>query len=354
MRGHVPQIHFVPDNRSVVVDPGTTVLHAAITAGLPHAHACGGRARCSTCRVLVLDGLQYCGPRNPKEDAIAARLDCGPQIRLACQTTVSGNVTVRRLVLDPDDAELADLRTRTGPRRVGEEQHVAVLFADIRRFTEFAETHLPYDVIHVLQRLFRDMSRVVTELGGTVTTFMGDGFMALFGIDDESHAAAPAVYAGLRILEVVDDAKPWLETLVGRTLEVNVGVHYGEAVVGTIRDTASVDVVTAIGDTVNVASRIETANKVAGTRLLVSAATLAQVGDRAVIGRQAPVALPGKADDYVLSEVVGWRGPAPAPGARTRPARRRLGRRPRRVLVAAGGVATLLVATGVSMFLVSR
>ena len=304
----VPQIRFVPDDQSVDVHDGTTVLRAAIAAGLPHAHACGGNARCSTCRVLVVEGLEHCSDRNVRETAIADRLQCGPEIRLACQTKVSGDVAVRRLVLDPEDIELTDLRKRTGPRQVGEEQVVAVLFADIRGFTAFAEAHLPYDVIHILRRLFRDMSEVVRAHGGTVTTFMGDGFMALFGIDDAKRTAEHAVRAGVGILDVADEAESWLQDLVGRTLEINVGIHYGEAVIGAIRETASHDVVTAIGDTVNLASRIEAANKVTGTRLLVSEATLAQLGDQAEVGGSFRVPLPGKAGHYVLSEVLSWRG----------------------------------------------
>jgi adenylate cyclase len=328
----MPQIRFIPDEQSVEVREGTSVLRAAIAAGLPHAHACGGNARCSTCRVLVVEGLEHCGPRNARESAIAGRLQCGPEIRLACQTSVSGDMTVRRLVLDPEDIELTDLRKRTGPRRVGDEQAVAVLFADIRGFTEFAETHLPYDVIHILRRLFRDMSSAVTVQGGTVTAFMGDGFMALFGIDDPPRAAAQAVRAGLGILGVADDAQAWLRELVGRTLEINVGIHYGEAVIGAIRESASHDVVTAIGDTVNLASRIEAANKVTGTRLLVSEATIAQLDDQVEVGGSFRVPLPGKAGHYVLTEVTGWRGPLTGDVAPAQPRRRSQSRRARRRL----------------------
>jgi adenylate cyclase len=306
----MPRIHFVPDEQSVDVHEGTTVLRAAIAAGLPHAHACGGNARCSTCRVLVIEGLEHCGPRNARESTIAGRLQCGPEIRLACQTAVSGDVAVRRLVLDPEDIELTDLRKRTGPRQVGEEQAVAVLFADIRGFTAFAETHLPYDVIHILRRLFRDMAEVVRVQRGTVTTFMGDGFMALFGIEDTERAAEQAVRAGLGILDVADEAEAWLQELVGRTLEINVGIHYGEAVVGAIRESATHDVVTAIGDTVNMASRIEAANKVTETRLLVSEATIVQLDGHADLGESFRVPLPGKAGHYVLTEVLGWQGAA--------------------------------------------
>ncbi len=335
----MPDLHFLPDDRIVGVRAGTTILKAAIDAGLPHAHVCGGHARCSTCRVVIVDGLDRCGARNAKEQSIAARLNCGPEIRLACQTDVSGDVTLRRLVLDPEDVELTDLRRSSGRRRVGEEKHVAVLFADIRGFTAFAETHLAYDVIHILRRLFRDMARVVDEHGGVVTTFMGDGFMALFGAGDAGDAAPDqAVHAGVRILEVADAAEPWLDDLVGQRLEINVGIHYGDAVVGTIRDLSSNDVVTAIGDTVNMASRIEAANKATGTRLLISSETLAAVREPVTLGRSFRVALPGKLGEHELFEVVAGSQSGPPPSRATLPSS---GRGVSKAVLAAAAVALI-------------
>ena len=101
--------------------PEETILGAALREGIPFAHVCGGRALCSTCRVLVVDGRSACTPRTAKERAIADRLGFSDEFRLACQTSVTAEVTVRRLVLDNEDIELADLRRRTGraggPRR---------------------------------------------------------------------------------------------------------------------------------------------------------------------------------------------------------------------------------------------
>lgn len=299
----MPNVRFVPDDRSVELRDGKTLLWIALRTGIPLAHACGGNARCSTCRVLVVDGLERCSPRTPKEQKIAGRLQCGDDIRLACQTRISGDVTVRRLVLDPEDAELTDLRSRSGPRGVGEEKHIAVLFADIRGFTSFAASHLAYDVIHILRRLFRDMTKVVTAQNGDVTAFMGDGFMAVFEPDEQSSPELRAVRAGLGILDVADSARPWLTDLVGQGLDVNVGIHAGEAVVGTIHD-ATHDVVTAIGDAVNVASRIEAANKVTGTRMLVSEAVVSALGDAATLGQTFCLSLPGKAGEHELTEIV--------------------------------------------------
>ena len=190
----------LPDQRLVECRPGEAILPAALRAGISFTHACGGRGKCSTCRIVVVEGRQACAGRTPREQAIADQLGFGPEFRLACQTVVNGDVTIRRLVLDERDVELADVRqrprrgsrrrwlgTRTDWRRgrlrarpIGDELPVAVMFADIRGFTAFAEAVLPYDVIHVLQRQLRDVTEAIERHGGVVTSYLGDGVMALF------------------------------------------------------------------------------------------------------------------------------------------------------------------------------
>jgi adenylate cyclase len=294
-----------------------------LRAGLPFAHACGGRASCSTCRVVVVEGRSSCTDQTAKERAIAERLGFSPEFRLACQTKVSADLTVRRLVLDDDDVDLADIRTgfirrhvrgatawafggvarhRTRPQAIGEEQHVAVLFADIRGFTGFAEALLPYDVIHVLERHLRLATKTVERHGGVVTSFMGDGLMALFRPGPRRPPSERAVRAGLELVTESDARRPVLGDLYGRSFQLDVGVHSGPAIVGTVGGGASS--VTAIGDTVNLASRIEQANKEFGTRLLVSEATLSELDDSVDLGRRFCCPLPGKAGEYTLIEVV--------------------------------------------------
>jgi adenylate cyclase len=318
----VPNIYVLPDQRLVECRPRESVLSAGLRAGLPFAHACGGRASCSTCRIVVLEGRSACTEQTAKERAIAERLGFSPEFRLACQTKVAGDLTVRRLVLDDDDVDLADIRTgfvrrhvrgaaawafggvarhRTRPQAIGEEQHVAVLFADIRGFTGFAEALLPYDVIHVLERHLRLATKSVERNGGVVTSFMGDGLMALFRPGPRRSPSERAVRAGLEMVAESDARRPVLSDLYGRSFQLDVGVHAGPAIVGTVGGGASS--VTAIGDTVNLASRIEQANKEFGTRLLVSEATLAEL-DGVDVGRRFCCSLPGKAGEYTLIEVV--------------------------------------------------
>src|SRR4051794_9459784 len=102
----MPTITYVIDDRTAPIAAHETILQASLRAGVPHAHACGGNARCSTCRVQIVDGLDACARRTDKERDLAARLGFAPEVRLACQTTVAGDVTVRRLVLDATDLQL--------------------------------------------------------------------------------------------------------------------------------------------------------------------------------------------------------------------------------------------------------
>ena len=195
------------------------VLERGVCAPAFPAHVAAGRASCSTCRVVVVEGDGRGAPSRPPKTVIAERLGFSPDFRLACQTRVSSDLTVRRLVLDDHDVELADIRTgasfdatsagvtawafggvarhRFRPQAIGEEQHVAVLFADIRGFTGFSEALLPYDVIHVLERHLRLATKTVERHGGVVTSFMGDGLMALFRPGQRRSPSVRAVRAGL-------------------------------------------------------------------------------------------------------------------------------------------------------------
>jgi len=317
----VADVSIVPDQRLIPCGTKETILGAALREGIPFAHACGGRALCSTCRVLVIDGRAACTPRTTKERAVAERLGFGDEFRLACQTSVTAEVTVRRLVLDDEDIELADLRRRTSrsgaPRRkrmsapvpargkgmpIGEELAVAVLFADIRGFTPFSQAVLPYDVIHELQRHLHSVSRAVERQGGVVTSYMGDGVMALFLPGDGPAPSLRAARAGMEMLTNAEHRQRELEERYARGFDVNVGIHSGSAIVGALF--GNPPTLTAIGETVNLAARVEQANKELATRFLTTEATMSELGDQASFGRCFRVQLPGVTGELTLVEVL--------------------------------------------------
>jgi adenylate cyclase len=305
----MPLLDFLPDNQKIHAHAGETILQAALRVGIPHASFCGGGARCSTCRVIILEGLENCAPRPPEEQAIADQLRLEPQVRLACQTVVTGNVKLRRLVTDIlEDVDVNSLYIEgVEPCSIGVEKYILILFADIRGFTPFAEKLLHYDVIHVLNLYFQQAGKVIARYGGTINNYMGDGFMALFEADDACEGALRAVKAGLGLLEAVQDLKPYLEDLYHQSFQIRVGLHYGQVVAGKVGSPGHKKL-TVIGDTVNLASRVETANKEAGTQFLISEDTYALVQDQVRLGQQVRLTLPGKTGKYNLYEIVGLVG----------------------------------------------
>lgn len=298
------RVHYLPDDRVVQADATESILQISLRSGIPHTCVCGGKARCSTCRVLIVAGLEHCAPRNAKERAMAERLHFGSNIRLACQATVTGDVTLRRLVLDADDVALTDhLRPGALPRLAGEEKRVAILFADIRGFTAFAENLLPYDVIHLLNRYFHRVETVIRSHRGYIDNYMGDGLMAVFGVEDPGAAPLDSVRAGIEMLAAVDQLRPYFETVYGMSFRIGIGVHYGDVVLGTI-GAPNAARTTAIGDAVNFASRIEGANKLMGTSFLISEQTYDHVRDRIVANRLDDVPIPGRSTRCTLYDVV--------------------------------------------------
>jgi len=302
----VANIHFGPDDKQVATRSRETILAASLREGIPHAYACGGRARCSICRISVEEGLEFCSARSKGECAVAERLHFSPEVRLACQTKINGDIKVRRLVTDDDEIDF----TRTiaeGPRpaSIGEEKKLAILFADIRGFTALSERMSPYDVIYFLNRYFHLASKAIEQNGGYVDNYMGDGLMAVFGQDDAPDTVLRAVSAGLTMLEEVRKKSRHFEELYEVSVRIGVGIHYGNVVVGTV-GAGERQRLTAIGDSVNFASRIESANKIYGTELLISSEVQRQVADRITVGRLIEDAvIEGKTGQHVLYEVKG-------------------------------------------------
>ena len=300
--------HIVYQNEAVVEETDLTLslLDVSHKNGIPHMHACGGHARCSTCRVLVLEHLDNVCPRNEAERQLAERRGFTDDIRLACQSRVDGDVIIRRLVVDTYDQDCVNCET---PMAVGREACVAVLFVDIRGFTPFTERTLPYDVVHILNRFFHAVGDAVLENGGVIDKYIGDAVMALFGLDgsDARTTCLQAIKAALQMRASLVEFNSYLGRVFNEQFAIGIGIHFGPAVVGEIVHPASRQV-TAIGSTVNVASRIEAESKSLGTDLLVSEFVLANVGDRVETGRSCTTTLRGTSGETRLVEILGLSG----------------------------------------------
>jgi len=160
---------------------------------------------------------------------------------------------------------------RTVASLSGQSHQISVLFSDIRGFTTLSEAHPPQQIVELLNRYFSLQVAVIFRHGGTLDKFIGDAIMAFWGapLDDPEHARH-AVQAALEMTQVLGQFKRDLGEL-GHDFDVGIGIHSGAAVVGFIGAEQKLDY-TAIGDTVNLSSRIEGLTK-GVARILVSQAT---------------------------------------------------------------------------------
>ncbi|MFO1035546.1 MAG: adenylate/guanylate cyclase domain-containing protein [Geminicoccaceae bacterium] len=264
-----------PDGRRVVVPRGFSVLEASRKGGVPHAAVCGGRGRCSTCRVRVGAGAGHLPRPEPPESRLLARIGAPEDMRLACQLRPTADLAVTPLL--PADTTAAGAGGAANPA-AGVERELAVMFADLRGFTKLSEGRLPYDTVFILNRYFRAMGIAIETAGGRVDKFIGDGIMAWFGLDvGPAEGARQALVAARAMGEALSALNVDLDHDLRAPLRMGIGLHLGPAIVGEMGfgGTASL---TAIGDTVNVASRLESLTKEHEAELVVSQALVDRAG----------------------------------------------------------------------------
>jgi len=264
-----------PDGRVVEVTPGTSVLEASRLAGIPHASVCGGRGRCSTCRVRVRGEISGIDPPAEDELRVLRRIGATSNVRLACQLRPRGAIEVTPLL--PPFAHAADGRRRVDFTQ-GSEREIAIMFVDIRGFTALSEGRLPYDVVFVLNRYFAAMGLAVEAAGGHVDKFIGDGVMALFGIERGAQAGCREALTAARLMsERLPELNASLRAELDRPLRIGIGIHCGPTIVGEM-GYGNAAAITAIGDAVNTASRLESLTRNFACELVVSEETVSRAG----------------------------------------------------------------------------
>jgi len=196
-------------------------------------------------------------------------------------------------------AEAADIRLG------GESQRITLLFADVRGFTTMAEKMKPREAVEVLNEFFARMTNVIFEHDGTLDKYLGDGLMALFGAPFAlQNDAEAAVRAAVNMQKSLAE----LNTISGKPpLSIGIGIHTGEAVVGFLGTERRMDY-TAIGDTVNVASRLT--SQAGPAQIVISAATHCQIGREISCCALPPMKLKGRDEPIEVHEVL-WREALP-------------------------------------------
>ena len=267
VRGFVYRMNRPPrlthsNGRAMAILPGATVLETLRANGIPHASVCGGRARCTTCRVRVVSGQAELPPPAELEAAALARIGAMQGVRLACQIRPSTDISVTPLLAA--DSSAADGLVRGGME--GSERQVTVVFIDLRGSTTLGEMRMPYDVLFILNQFFNEMTKALVATGGHYSNFTGDGLMALYGLDmpEPAIGAAQALRGAREMLSRLDQLNAQLKADLKEPLRIAISVHFGEAIVGAMGPPGS-QIVTAIGDTVNTTARLESLHQ--GLRL---------------------------------------------------------------------------------------
>jgi adenylate cyclase len=153
-----------------------------------------------------------------------------------------------------------------------------VLFADLRDFTALSEGRLPYDVVFVLNRYFGAMGRAIETAGGRVDKFIGDGIMALFGLEAGPEQSCREALEAARLMSLhLDELNESLREELRAPLRIGIGIHAGPAIVGEMGYAGAASL-TAIGDTVNTASRLEGLAKEYGVELIASDEVIVRAG----------------------------------------------------------------------------
>jgi len=241
------------------VPKGLSVLEASLRNNVPHASVCGGRARCSTCRIRVIGDHAELPQPSQREAFVLGRVGANdPSIRLACQLRPTSDLSFFQLFIP----NLATANAHAGsPSRIGEERYLVSLFVDMRGSTRLAEKMLPFDTVFVVNRFLAAVSQAVIECGGRPNQFVGDGMLALFGLTGNAQIACrQAIRSAALISANIDELNRFLAHDLREPLRFGIGIHGGEVIVGDIgyRDHM---VFTALGDAVNVAARLQDMTK---------------------------------------------------------------------------------------------
>jgi adenylate cyclase len=253
---------------TVNVPIGPTLLEISRLNNIPHASVCGGRARCSTCRVRIEEGGENLPPAVFPESVTLAAIEAPANVRLACQIRPSKPLTVTRL-LRP---------VGTGPEAAGvqegdasgTEKPLAVLYVNMREFNELTRTKLPYDVVFLLNQFFTTVGTAIRAQGGFIDKYVGDGVIAVFG---QRQGVEAGCRQALRTIRAIDLALDHLNSSIGpelgKPVRIAAGLHAGHLILGRIGHGTTVDL-TVVGPAVKVALDLAEVAKERDTQLVLS------------------------------------------------------------------------------------
>ena len=299
-------------NRQVKVPKGLSVLEASLRFKVPHASVCGGRARCSTCRVRVVSDRFALPKPSGREAFVLKRVgaESDPSIRLACQLRPQSDVSVIPILPPYVGAEFVRNRQRIN---IGEERYLVSMFVDMRGSTTLSEMRLPFDIVFLINRFVDAASRGIAEAGGQPNNFVGDGILALFGLHaDPATACRQALRAAALVASNIAQLNHQFATEVRDPIQYGIGIHAGEVIIGDVGFRGHT-LFTALGDSVNVTARLQELSKALDCRVVVSEEVCKAAGlsDNALVrtqvdirGQVRPMTVRTEKDPTVLASLL--------------------------------------------------
>jgi adenylate cyclase len=291
-----------PD-RTIRVPKGLSVLEASFRHKIPHASVCGGKARCSTCRIRIIGNRSGLPPPSGREAFVLERVGAAadPAVRLACQLRPQTDIAIVPILPPQASTSFVHGKSQLNP---GMERHVVCMFVDMRGSTEMAEKRLPFDTVFIINRFLAAVSQAVIEAGGQPNQYLGDGLFALFGLDtDPATASKQALYAAAMVAGNVDHLNSLMAEAESNPIRFGIGIHAGEVIIGDIGYRENV-VLTALGDTVNITARLEEMTKELGCGVVMSDDVRKAAGIAVDAMPSAEVVIRGRADPLIVRTVA--------------------------------------------------
>jgi adenylate cyclase len=290
-------------NRQVRIPKGMSVLEASLRHKIPHASVCGGRARCSTCRIRVVSDRSKLPQPTGREAFVLESIgvSANPSIRLACQLRPQSDLSVIPILPASMNAKLL----RKGSRmNIGKERYIVSMFVDMRGSTKLAEARLPFDVVFLINRFLGACSQAALDAGGQPNQFVGDGVLALFGIEvDAKTACRQAIRAATKVATNVDLMNRQLASDLPEPIQYGIGIHGGEVIIGDI-GFQDHTVFTALGDPVNVAARLQDMTKTLDCKAIISDEVFATAGVAAGSLASKEVTIRGREEPMIVRTIV--------------------------------------------------
>lgn len=286
----------------IFADRESAILEISLKNQIPHHYACGGNAKCSTCRVLVIRGEENLLPRNELEIKLFQKKGLGNKIRLACQTKVLGDVTIKRLIREDIEEELAVQYNHTG-----REIPLAILVSGIRNFTNFAERHFAYDVVFILNYFYKKMGDAILSHNGYIDKFIGDSILCIFGINekDNQKKCKNAFFASLEILQKLEELNQYLKRNFNEEFKIGIALHFGNVIFGEIGHPEKKQI-TVIGDAINFASKLEKMTKKIHTPILATEEFVRMLNQSNIEKKSYKIRIPGKTGEFLVYSIYSY------------------------------------------------